>query len=139
MSAWTVSHRHIDALVLWLERAGLIKPQDKTKVGKMLWSENYRSIRARYGSYDRDGAFVARPPYVWREPKPDTFNRYYDLFDPNDKDQAQALVHCYDYQSCETMDYETTRSARLMRKLDGWLVSQGADWKREGIKTPWGI
>lgn len=139
MSAWTVSHRHIDALVMWLERAGIIETADRTKVGKILWSENYRSIRARYGDYDREGNFVKRPSYVWRMPDPDKANHYYDPFDPDNMDQAQGLVHCYDYQSCETMDYETTRSARLMRKLDKWLSEQGADWKREGTKVPWGI
>jgi hypothetical protein len=137
MSAWTVSKRHIDALVYWLDRYALIK--DRQKVGEMLWSENYKSIRARYGDYDRDGMFVKRPKYDYRDPLPIPQRGNYDDFDPKNLDQILALVHCYDYQSCEHDGWEKSRSYRLMEKLRVQLELSGAEWKREGTRPPWGI
>ena len=132
MSAWIVSKRHIDALVYWLDKSGISKA-DKDALGGRLWSENYRSIRARYGDRDR------RPTYHYEKPLPKTSPSYYDDFDPENIDQIQALVHCYDYQTCEHDEYEGSPVQRMIIKLDKYLTRNGADWKREGTKAPWGI
>lgn len=136
MSCWTVSKRHIDALAYWLDRYGLM--HDKQRAGEILWSENYRSYRARYGDYDRHG-FVKRPTYHYSDPTPFAMSGMYDDFDPQNLDQILALVRCYNYQSCETWDWEKTRSYRLMEKLRVQLEMSGADWQREGTRPPWGI
>lgn len=137
MSAWIVSKRHIDALAYWLDRMAIA--HDKQKVGEMLWSENHRSIRARYGWYDYNGKFVKRPKYHYMDPQPYVTQSYYDDFDPQNLDQIQALVHCYNYQSCEHEGWEKSRAKRLMDKLETQLVRAGANSTRDGIKAPWGI
>lgn len=140
MSAWLVSKRHIDALVYWLEKTGISKA-DKDALGKRLWSENYRSIRARYGPYDRDGNFVKCPVYRYTRPEADKVARgYYAAFDPENIDHILQLAHCYDYQSCETDDYYQTPSSRYILKLTKYLERVGADTHREDApKPPWGI
>ena len=137
MSAWIVSKRHIDALAYWLDRMGIA--HDKQKMGELLWSENHKSIRARYGDYNHKGKFVKRPKYHYMIPQPRVTESYYDDFDPQNLDQIQALVHCYTYQSCEHEGWEKSRAKRLMDRLEAQLVYSGADWKREGTKAPWGI
>lgn len=137
MSAWIVSKQHIDALAYWLDRMGIA--HDKQKMGEMLWSENHKSIRARYGDYDYKGKFVKRPKYRYSIPSAMPQRPPYDNFDPNNLDQIQALVHCYTYQSCEHEGWEKSRAKRLMDMLDQVLDMAGADWKREGTKAPWGI
>ena len=137
MSAWIVSKQHIDALAYWLDRMGIA--HDKQKMGELLWSENHKSIRARYGDYNHKGKFVKRPKYHYMIPQPRVTESYYDDFDPQNLDQIQALVHCYTYQSCEHKGWEKSRAKRLMDRLEAQLVMSGADWKREGTKAPWGI
>ena len=137
MSAWIVSKQHIDALAYWLDRMGIA--HDKQKMGELLWSENHKSIRARYGDYNHKGKFVKRPKYHYMIPQPRVTESYYDDFDPQNLDQIQALVHCYTYQSCEHDGWEKSRAKRLMDRLEAQLVMSGADWKREGTKAPWGI
>ena len=137
MSAWIVSKRHIDALAYWLDRMGIA--HDKQKMGELLWSENHKSIRARYGDYGYKGNYVRRPKYHYTHPQPRVTEPYYDNFDPQNLDQILALVHCYNYQSCEHEGWYTSRSKRLMDRLEAQLVQAGADWKREGTKAPWGI
>lgn len=136
MSAWIVSKRHIDALAYWLDRMGIA--HDKQKTGEMLWSENHKSIRARYGDYDYKGNYVKRPKYRYANPQPIP-QRMYDDFDPQNLDQIQALVHCYNYQTCEHYGWDKSRAKRLMTRLETQLVMSGADWKREGTNSPWGI
>ena len=137
MSAWIVSKRHIDALAYWLDRMGIA--HDKQKMGELLWSENHKSIRARYGDYDYKGNYVKRPKYRYSPPQSRVTEPYYDDFDPQNVDQIQALVHCYTYQTCEHEGWDKSRAKRLMDTLDQILQLAGADWKREGTKAPWGI
>ena len=137
MSAWIVSKQHIDALAYWLDRMGIA--HDKQKMGELLWSENHKSIRARYGDYDYKGNYVKRPKYHYSPPQPRVTESYYDDFDPQNVDQIQALVHCYTYQTCEHEGWEKSRAKRLMDTLDQILDMAGADWTREGTKAPWGI
>lgn len=137
MSAWIVSKQHIDALAYWLDRMGIA--HDKQKVGEMLWSENHKSIRARYGDYDYKGNYVKRPKYRYMIPQPRVTEPYYDDFDPQNLDQILTLVRCYDYQSCEHYGWEKSRAKRLMEKLEAQLIQAGASRDREGTKPPWGI
>lgn len=137
MSAWIVSKRHIDALSYWLDRTGLA--HDKQKMGEMLWSENHKSYRARYGDYDRHGKYIKRPSYHYQDPRPIPQRGSYDDFDPQNMDQILTLVHCYNYQTCEHDGWEKSRAKRLMDRLSLQLEMSGADWKREGTKNPWGI
>lgn len=137
MSCFIVSKRHIDALAYWLDRMGIA--HDKQKVGEMLWSENHKSYRARYGDYDYDGSYIKRPRYRYATPNATVTPSYYEDFDPQNLDQILTLVHCYDYQSCEHRGWEKSRSYRLMERLRVQLELAGAEYHREGTKNPWGI
>jgi hypothetical protein len=132
MSAWLLSKREIDVLVYWMKREGITKT-GANDLGALLWAENYKSIRARYGPYDRyDGKFVKRPTYLYDKP------RTFTDFNPRDPNQAAKMCRFYNYQTCEHSTYETSRAKRLVEKLYNYLVMEyKADWEKEGLK--WGM
>lgn len=134
MSAWLLSKDEIDVLVHWFHKTGVSRALPDS-LGAMLWAENYKSIRARYGSYDRDGNLVKRPTYRYATPKP--VETYRGTFDPEDKDQALKMVHFYDYQTCEHSGYYSSRAKRMMDRLAAELERQGADSQKEGLM--WGL
>lgn len=129
MSAWLLSKDEIDVLVHWLHKTGVSRalPDD---LGKMLWSENYKSIRYRYGDN------VKRPSYTYATPRP---RHYRDgrFFDPDDIDQALKMCLFYDYQTCEHPQYDASRACRMIHKLIKVLDNMGADWHADNIH--WGI
>ena len=137
MSAWTLSKIEIDVLVWWANHTGVSK-QDTTSLGRMLWSENYKSIRARYGQYDIDGKYVRTPAYKY-SPPPESVRNYNGLVvQTQDPDQASKMCHFYTYQSCEHSDWESSRAKRIIDKLDSHLVKHyNANWGKDGLA--WGI
>lgn len=128
MSAWLLNKYEIDVLVHWLYKTG-VSNQQPDSLGAMLWSENYKSIRARYGSNEK------RPSYRYTTPKARHY-RNGKFFDPEDMDQALKMVHFYDYQTCEHYDWPSSRAKRMMDKLEAVLVSMGADWQADNLH--WG-
>lgn len=136
MSAWLLNKYEIDVLTHWISNAG-ISYSPKDVIGATLWSENYRSIRARYGDYNSMDKYLKRPAYHFVTPKP----RYYrdgQFFDPYDMDQAFKMCHFYDYQSCETGEsYYKSRAYRMISKLMKYLESEGADWQADNLH--WGV
>ena len=93
MSAWTVSKAHIDALVNAGIQYGLMGTVDAAHVGAMLWDENHRSVNHLYREETPTPAYrpTLLPPGV--------------LLDPV---ATLKVVACYDYQTCESSDYNTT-------------------------------
>ena len=135
MSAWLLNKYEIDVLVHWLHKTGVSRalPDD---LGKTLWSENYRSIRARYGDYNYHGNYVKRPSYRYATPKPRHY-RSGKFFDPEDMDQALKLCHFYEYQSCEHGDsFYNSRACKMISKLRTVLENMGADWQADNLH--WG-
>lgn len=129
MSAWLLSKAEIDILVHWMFKMGTVqKRTNPDALGKTLWAANYKSIRARYGAYDRDGKFVKCPTYWYATPT----NEFYKT----DMNQALKMVHYYDYQTCEFDGYDQSRAKALIDKLGKELTWQGADWQAEGLT--WG-
>lgn len=135
MSAWLLSKDEIDVLVHWLHKTGVSR-QQPDDLGKMLWSDNYCSIRYRYGNYDDSGKYLKRPSYTYATPKARHY-RSGKFFDPDDMDQALKMCHFYDYQTCEFPAYDTSRSKRMIDKLMKVLENMGADWQSDNIH--WGI
>lgn len=134
MSAWLLNKYEIDVLTHWISNA-LISTSPKDVIGKTLWSDNYCSIRYRYGNYNSQGKYLKRPAYHFSTPKP----RHYTsgkFFDPYDMDQALRLCHFYDYQTCEFPAYESSRSYKMIHKLMKYLESEGADWQADNLH--WG-
>ena len=81
MSAWLLNKYEIDVLTHWISNAG-ISYSPKNVIGSTLWSENYRSIRARYGDTTRDGKYLKRPTYHFSTPKPRHYPATGLFFDP---------------------------------------------------------
>lgn len=131
MSAWLLNKYEIDVLVHWLHKTGVSRQQPDS-LGKMLWSENYRSIRYRYW----DSADKKRPSYTYSTPKARHYPKTGKFFDPEDMDQALRLCHFYDYQTCEHPQYDASRACRMIHKLMKVLENMGADWQADNLH--WG-
>jgi hypothetical protein len=107
MSAWVCSHEHIDLILGPLngyryrddQLLGQHNLENLTAAGRLLLAENWRSVRFRYpGEPDKalpstrgepDGSYVFTPR-GWRVI------------------HALKLLDSWDYQSCETPDFNTT-------------------------------
>ena len=132
MSAWPVSDAEIDCLVWWIKNLGMSK-RDNDSIGRELRSQNYRSLRARYGWYVED--YRKAPAYHYNLPV--AGSRHGQNYDPYNEDQALKMVHFYDYQSCEHGErYHKSQAYRWMQRLEAILEEQGANWQREGLT--WG-
>ena len=120
MSAFMLSKTHIDALVTYATGGGpyRVSGEDPQKLGKMLWEQNHRSVNWRY----RDNAPV--PPY-----------RYSPYIKPLQAVAVLKMCDCYDYQSCETDDYEKTDAARLIDAIRGKAVRSLPGYE----SAPWGL
>lgn len=121
MSAFLCSDRHVHELV----RAGLFGPSNyagklswywgnpsrRTEldsanadgVATMLRDENVRSLTARYPDDEHECAIGSVP-----------------LFRPFALSPVQVLkaIHCYEYQTCETDDWDTTEAHAFCRALE---------------------
>jgi hypothetical protein len=130
MSAFLVSRDTIDALVTaWVElaRHGRAERLERaTETARMLIRENIRSIEARYGAAHN---FSALQPEDY-EFKPVAFPR---LRPDTAVPQVLKLVHCYEYQACETSDWEETMAHAWCRTLEREAIHHipgyhDADW-----------
>lgn len=124
MSAWIVNKAHVDMLVQVAIMEGLVKAEDATTTGRMLWLENHRSIEARYG-----------------DPVPEAKIAEY-LFEGIEAPLDDRIVHlnvgCYRYQTCEHEGWLDSEAHRLCEALEVALeVRLGPD-PNTG-HTPWGI
>lgn len=109
MSAWTVSHAHIDCLVqAGIEHRLVIADQHTpSALGRMLWDENYRQVNYRYGE---------------DHPTPDyRFRGIEARLDPVIVVKALA---CYRYQCWENTEaWEASESRRYTDSLLALLAA----------------
>ena len=134
MSAFIVSHDHIDALVTaaralfhsasgdWrIGDAGVDVSADQ--FGALLWSENHASVNHRYGAI----RLRCCPAYRFRAVKLPA-NGFRDL---GVVGQALMLLDCYEYQSCEHPTWKDSNARwfcdRLRAKLETQLPGRN-DW-----------
>lgn len=124
MSAFLVSKETIDAIVTFAaeRKLGVFygnhcpAPEELTSFGQMLWSENHRSLVARYG----DDNAVPLYHYARHQGALATV-------------QFVKLLHCLAYQSCESDDWSTTAAAKAIVLLEShaWRLVAGyedAEW-----------
>lgn len=97
MSAYIVEKEHIDYLVKAIIKYGL--RTDANQVGKMLWTENIKSVNYRYSE--------TTPPYEYK----------YSEAPEIEPVQLIKSIHCYEYQSCEHPSWEDSESRWLMKLL----------------------
>jgi hypothetical protein len=139
MSAFIVSHDHIDAMLTFakLHRVSYYVPQELcnkpggtrvdvtgetvTEVGRILLTENERSVRERYSDCSPDdlpgtiGENAAG--YRFRE-----FSEIYRL--PAGKKCAWILnaCRCLDYQSCEHDGWEGSLAHKIVEAIQGAAI-----------------
>jgi hypothetical protein len=92
--------------------------EDKTWIKAMmvLYLENLRSLNHRYKDSEPDAPF---------EPRSYVFNLGTQPLSPV---EALKACQCYDYQACETDDYERTHAAKLVEQIRSWAISRLAGY-----------
>src|ERR1700678_1161010 len=138
MSAWVVSHHHIDLLVsAAIDHAVSFKSLDigaletatennAQALGLMLWTENVRSVVYRYnlaGSEEERDYLSALTAY--------RFRRYSNVR----ASAAASALACYDYQACECPDYRETVAAFFVSRLEQAVGEKPSGYDSE----PWGF
>ncbi|RGE19028.1 hypothetical protein [Leucobacter sp. wl10] len=116
MSAFMVPIEHIRAMVnaglnieyglmTWLT-AGVLMPSTAEKVGAMLLAENQRSVNYRYNEQKLEEHYTHGPS------------------SPRSPVEILFAIACYEYQSCETPDWEQSEAAAFCRKLRMHMIVQ---------------
>lgn len=143
MSAWIVSKGHIDCLVQASIAERLTAPHEANETGRMLWQECFNSVVYRYPN-DGDGE---RPgPRDFRDADVDDYE-FRGVEAPLDDAIVVWQIHCYDYQSCEHPEWETSDARELVLKLEAVIdarhAAEGDSWHYNAPSTqgwhPWGI
>jgi hypothetical protein len=116
MSAFIVSHACIDAIVTFAidnrinyrveDVTCVCEPADATKLGKLLLRENERSVQYRYPN-DSNADLPGRIGERARNYK----------FKRDERPNVRMECECYDYQACETDDYEETVAHRIIQAV----------------------
>lgn len=133
MSAFIVTDNHIHALVGYAIRHDVsyrvngnrvaITENNADEIGQILVDENYRSVHQRYAERTKGYFGDAESGYKFkRQPLPDAVTMI-------------KAVHCFEYQACETDDWEKSIAHSIceaiidaaIRKLPGYDAA------------PWGI
>jgi hypothetical protein len=128
MSAFVVGHDHINALLSWAiqKRVSYWVPDaqmrvditmaNASEVGRILLDENERSVGTRYNETDPDDM-----PGTDHETAANyEFRRWCANFSAVTILKACA---CFDYQACETDDYETTLAHRIIDTIRHHAIS----------------
>ena len=108
MSAFVVSRIHIHQLVSAIDQ--YVSPtEEPTALGQMLWDENIASVLHRYEDCTREDM-----------PGPIGETFAYEYVTPRrtlTPVEVYRIACCYQYQSCEHDEWETSASANLMTTL----------------------
>ena len=142
MSAFVVSHDHIDALLTFVryerdlqERLGhysdLGAAADLTDIGRVLLKECERSVAHRYSDGDLPGKIGEHAE-----------DYYFKTFEPFLRMEIGKKVawvvkacRCFDYQSCETDDYEESVAHKLIRQIEARALTNMPHYE----DAPWEI
>lgn len=140
MSAYIVNHDHIDALLSFAVEHQIryvvaetrscveIELHSATEVGRILLTENERSVRSRYPDCD-----VSDLPGTVGE---DAATYKFKKWPARHPLSAMAILKAcggFDYQACESEDYEQSLAATIIRairqyainRLPGYSASEG--------------
>lgn len=138
MSAFIVSHDHIDALLTFakLHRVSYYVPQsicnkpggtrvditrdNATEVGRILLTENERSVRYRY---PRSGDDL--PGTIGENAATYSFREFSELHRLQHGTKCAWILsgcRCFDYQACETDDYDQTLAHLIIEAISAAAV-----------------
>jgi hypothetical protein len=151
MSAYVVDRDHIRYLVSaalytsyrersrsfrWYDSNGWqdLTHENASEVGQMLWNECMRSVSYRYPSDTEDQL---------PGPTTETFIYYHHLVGRGwipELPQVFMSCDCYEYQSCETPDWEQSSAFAFLRSLrkSAWQLVPGygdAEWGAPAIPS----
>lgn len=125
MSAFMVSSDHIDGILSYARQRdaylyphGRAKEADLTLVGRILLNENARSVNTRYGS----DSGVELDDILGYEFKP--FKRSVTEL------EVLKACDCFDYQACETSDYDASPAADLIRRIRAKAICELAGYNQ---------
>lgn len=113
MSAFVVSEATVSAIVGWYGvnrvREGLpqLTLNEMQELGDVLMKENYRSVNYRYSEESRALPFEMKSIF-FRKPIAEI--------------AVFASIHCLNYQSCETPDWEQTDACKLLRHIEKLVI-----------------
>ena len=129
MSAFLCSNDHLNGLIAFAIRYGHTIAKDGPRILRMLASENMRSLQARYSDVTEEGTMSLAF----------TFYGNTELLNLSPT-AAIKLCDCYDYQACETDDYNATDAAAFVRHVRS--LARKAGGKTEGAEydaAQWGL
>ena len=131
MSAWMHNNYHLSVVVNTIYRdacqpyKALGLPDTPERAFNLLRRANARSIEARYGHLGEtvDGCIEQCGPYL-----PDT-----DLADTHG---CATAIRSIDYQSCEYAGWRESPACRLLRRMNGLLLTRLIDELDNGNYKP---
>lgn len=119
MSAFVVSHAHINALVSWANHfkrktrlSSSTLADHPEMLGQLLLDANIDSVNYRY-AHNKD-AQCEPETFTWQPSKARELSAVEAL---------KALV-CLDYQSCERPDWEEKQAAKIIAQLKSAAISE---------------
>jgi hypothetical protein len=131
MSAFVVGHDHIDGLLTFaIERKASYYDHERetriyftrdnaTEIGRILLQENERSVHHRYpGDNDLPGT-------IGETSGDYTFRSFAEAYRIRHRDLCLVILKacdCFDYQSCETDDYEQSQAHRIIDDIRGAAI-----------------
>jgi hypothetical protein len=117
MSAFIVSHDHIDAILAGYAKARKsyepkLSIAQLTELGQLLLIENSRSVAYRYNEPVNENwrSYIFDITCLQKVPVPVIA-------------QQLKLCSCLEYQSCERPDYEESDAYKLLERIRGDLIS----------------
>lgn len=135
MSAFIVSHDHIDALLTfaserhrygavsyYVKETGarvVITEENATEIGRILITENERSVYARYSDCGPGNA----PGTIGQDAANYTFKRW-PYSSPLTAVSILKGCSCFDYQACETDDYEDSLAFEIVNTIRKRAISR---------------
>lgn len=126
MSAFVVSDKHISAMIQTVTMSGRASYYwngerhdmrgQRQEIGQKLLDENYRSVNARYSDSDEPHQFVMQ------------------RVDRVSMVQLIKACHCYNYQACETNDWNETEAHAIVKGIEAYAVRrlpgyEQSDWE----------
>jgi hypothetical protein len=127
VSAYIVDHDHIDALLSYAIQHEVryvangccveISKTNATEIGRILLDENERSVRDRYPGCDADEL----PGTIGQNSACYKF-RHWPARVPLPALTILKACDGFDYQACETDDYEQSLSAIIVRAIRGFAI-----------------
>lgn len=112
MSAFVVNQNHINYITSYLVTEKLISKSEAKDIAQYLLDENYRSVLTRYSHNSEAREYFGK-----------SYSVDFQMVQTEDV-QAYQAWKCYNYQACETDDYQTTRYYALFEIVKKYIETK---------------